>query len=277
MRRTLSSSSAELSTYGPDVLSYSVGYVNELLSRLTGDRSYVLADQTQVNQTLARSQWTFPIGANAPAIFADFSHDNEITSILAAIGLKKPAAPLAASGPSADQVWVTSEIVSFSGRLVTERLSCGGDDFVRFFIVRRSVLLVCCSRSSTSLTSSPRPPPPPSSSRRSQNDQLQIPSFCAGADSQTGLCPLEAFVESQSYARASGNGDYLKVRSHLFFLVSCLSMSASLTTSTLSSRSAGTCLCRREEERRACAELGRRPRALFLSSSSATRARRGEM
>ncbi|GAA5898806.1 hypothetical protein JCM8208_005401 [Rhodotorula glutinis] len=153
-----------------------VGYVNELLSRLTGDRSYVLADETQVNQTLARSQSTFPLGANSPAIFADFSHDNEITSILAAIGLKQPATPLAASGPSADQVWVTSEIVSFSGRLVTERLSCDGDDFVRFFI----------------------------------NDQLQIPTFCAGADSQTGLCALDAFVESQSYARASGNGDYLK-------------------------------------------------------------------
>ncbi|GAA5851743.1 hypothetical protein JCM9279_004391 [Rhodotorula babjevae] len=153
-----------------------VGYVNELLSRLTGDRSYVLADETQVNQTLARSQSTFPIGTNSPAIFADFSHDNEITSILAAMGLKKPASPLAASGPSPDQVWVTSEIVSFSGRLVTERLSCGGDGFVRFFI----------------------------------NDQLQIPTFCAGADSQTGLCALDAFVESQSYARASGNGDYLK-------------------------------------------------------------------
>ncbi|TNY19983.1 phytase [Rhodotorula diobovata] len=156
-----------------------VGYVNELLSRLTGDRSYVLFDETQVNQTLARSQATFPLGSRAPALFADFSHDNEIASIVAAIGLKKPAEALPAGGPpegEGEQVWVTSEIVPFSGRLVTERLSCDGEDYVRFLI----------------------------------NDQLQVPTFCAGADVRTGLCRLDDFVASQSYARASGNGDYLK-------------------------------------------------------------------
>ncbi|GAA6015338.1 hypothetical protein JCM10207_008954 [Rhodosporidiobolus poonsookiae] len=147
-----------------------VGYGAELLSRLTGNRRWVQADETTVNHTLSNHPATFPLDAK---LYADFSHDNQITPIIAAIGLKNgPALP--ATGPPAGQSWVTSQIVPFSGRLVVERLQCSNGANVRFFI----------------------------------NDQLQIPTFCAGADSNTGLCPLSAYVASQEYTRNNGNGEY---------------------------------------------------------------------
>ncbi|GAA5989509.1 hypothetical protein JCM10908_000509 [Rhodotorula pacifica] len=149
-----------------------VGYVNELLSRLTGNITYTNLDATQVNHTLDSNPTTFPLDKS---VYFDASHDNQITSILSAIGLKNgPALP--ASGPPAGQVWVTSQIVPFSGRLVTERLTCSGTRYVRFFI----------------------------------NDQLQIPSFCKDYDSTTGLCSVSNFVASQGYARNNGRGDWQK-------------------------------------------------------------------
>lgn len=39
------------------------------------------------------------------------------------------------------------------------------------------------------------------------NDAVQDLEFCKGVD-EDGLCPLEAFVESQRYARENGQGDW---------------------------------------------------------------------
>ena len=65
-------------------------------------------------------------------------------------------------------------MVPFAGRMVTEKLKCNGGDFVRIFV----------------------------------NDALQPLDFC-GAD-KSGMCRLENFVESQSYARNNGEGDFQK-------------------------------------------------------------------
>lgn len=79
--------------------------------------------------------------------------------------------------------WDTSDIVSFSAEMVVERLSCAwgppargrkAEDYVRVLI----------------------------------NDALQPLGFC-GADKH-GLCTLSKFVESQSYARNNGEGDFEK-------------------------------------------------------------------
>ncbi len=151
------------------------GYVNELLARLTNDRSYVLNDRTSVNQTLDSSSTTFPLGRR---IYADFSHDNQMAMITAALGLKRDRTPLAATGPREGQVWVTSQVTPFSANLVAEKLTCGQGkkkkEYVRFLI----------------------------------SDELQIPTFCEGHDKKTGLCPLSSFVKSQAYSINSGNGDY---------------------------------------------------------------------
>lgn len=60
----------------------------------------------------------------------------------------------------------------FAARMVTEKLKCAGGDFVRIFV----------------------------------DDALQPLEFC-GADS-SGVCSLQAFVESQTYARNNGEGDF---------------------------------------------------------------------
>ena len=62
----------------------------------------------------------------------------------------------------------------FAGRMVTEKLTCTGGDFVRIYV----------------------------------DDALQSLEFC-GADS-SGMCSLEAFVTSQKYVRNNGEGDFQK-------------------------------------------------------------------
>ena len=57
-----------------------VGYVNELLARLT---HRPVSDRTQTNGTLDGDGETFPLGRG---IYADFSHDNEMVAIYAAVG-----------------------------------------------------------------------------------------------------------------------------------------------------------------------------------------------
>ncbi|KAJ6444253.1 histidine acid phosphatase [Purpureocillium lavendulum] len=58
-----------------------VGYVNELIARLTGN---ALVDNTSTNSTLGASPKTFPLDRK---LYADFSHDNAMTAIFAALGL----------------------------------------------------------------------------------------------------------------------------------------------------------------------------------------------
>lgn len=70
-------------------------------------------------------------------------------------------------------------MVPFSGRMVVERLSCGSGGTGRETMVR---ILV--------------------------QDEVQMLDFCDG--DEDGLCALKAFVESQSYARNNGEGDWEK-------------------------------------------------------------------
>jgi len=78
----------------------------------------------------------------------------------------------------ADTEWDTSKVVPFSSEMTIERLSCGrprmGEEYVRIFI----------------------------------NDALQPLSFCGG--DEDGLCRLSEFLDSQSYARNDGEGDFEK-------------------------------------------------------------------
>lgn len=70
-------------------------------------------------------------------LYFDGTHDNQITTILSAIGLKNGTV-LPATGPPPAQAWVTSQITPYSGRLVTERMHCQQNhkQYIRFFIVR---------------------------------------------------------------------------------------------------------------------------------------------
>ncbi|KAI0677679.1 phytase [Trametes maxima] len=145
-----------------------VGYINELIARLTNQP---VSDNTQTNRTLDADPVTFPLNRT---LYADFSHDNQMVAIFAAMGLFNQTAPLDPTRDDPAHTWRTRAIVPFSARMVVERLRCGREQAVRVLV----------------------------------NDALQPLRFCgAGRD---GVCKLDAFVKSQAYARNNGNGDFEK-------------------------------------------------------------------
>jgi len=150
-----------------------VGYINELLARLT--RSPV-QDETQTNRTLDSDPKTFPLDRS---IYVDFSHDNAMIPVYVAMGLFKQEEPLdPTKRQSDDATWKVEKMVPFSGRMVTELVSCDAQQFVRVLV----------------------------------SNVVQPLEFC-GAESEgkwAGLCTLEKFVESQGYARENGRGDFEK-------------------------------------------------------------------
>lgn len=145
-----------------------VGYVNELIARLTGQP---VQDETQTNRTLDTSPVTFPLNRT---MYADFSHDNQMVAIYSAIGLFRQQEPLSTTNPNPKRTWRVSRMTPFAGRMVTEKLKCGGGDFVRILV----------------------------------DDALQPLEFCGAGPS--GMCNLQAFVASQRYARNNGEGDFQK-------------------------------------------------------------------
>ncbi|KAA1469415.1 acid phosphatase [Dentipellis sp. KUC8613] len=157
-----------------------VGYVNELLARLTGKPVH---DHTQTNRTLDSSPFTFPLNRT---FYADFSHDNEMNAIYSTIGLFQqhllPGAMLNPRVRNPLRTYILSRIVPFSARMVVERVQCDfgdgerkgeGGPFVRVIV----------------------------------NDAVMPLEFCDGVH---GMCTLEKFVESQMYARENGQGDFEK-------------------------------------------------------------------
>ncbi|OCH87938.1 acid phosphatase [Obba rivulosa] len=132
-----------------------VGYVNELLARLTGTP---VRDHTQHNGSLP-----FPLHGT---LYADFTHENEMVAVFAAMGLFNVSVPPDTHEMDPAREWVASRMVPFSARMVVERVVCAaGGESVRVFV----------------------------------NDKLQPLEFCGEGD---GVCALESFVESQAYARS---------------------------------------------------------------------------
>lgn len=147
-----------------------VGFVNELLARLTGQP---VDDHTTTNSTLDSSNSTFPLDR---IMYADFSHDNDMMMIYAALGLYNLTEPLSGTertSPQEAKGFSASWAVPFAARLYVEKLSCRGEEeeYVRILV----------------------------------NDRV-IPLQGCGAD-DLGRCTLSKFVESQSFARNGGHWD----------------------------------------------------------------------
>lgn len=151
-----------------------VGYVNELLARLTHS---AVRDHTQVNHTLDSNPHTFPLDRT---FYADFTHENSIIAVFAAMGLFRDENPLDPLLPDPARTWVASSLVPFSARMVTERVHCAASrdreegEYVRILV----------------------------------NDAL-LDLECADGKVD-GLCTLDGFVESQAFARSDGGGDFEK-------------------------------------------------------------------
>ena len=148
-----------------------VGFVNELIARLTNEPVH---DETSTNRTLDSSTATFPLDAK---LYADFSHDNDMEAIYAALGLYNATKPLpltqiqdARHSHGFSAAWT----VPFAARLYIEKMKCGADDTSSSEHVR---ILV--------------------------NDRV-VPLTSCPVD-QYGRCDLHEFVQSLDFARAGGH------------------------------------------------------------------------
>ncbi|KAK3390203.1 3-phytase A [Podospora didyma] len=149
-----------------------VGFVNELIARLTGK---AVADRTSTNATLDGDAATFPLNR---ALYADFSHDNDMTGILGALGLYDGVQPLSNTtrqDASDSGGYSASWTVPFAARINVEKMVCGaevaGEELVRILV----------------------------------NDRVAPLKGC-GADSE-GRCTLSKFVDSLEFARRGGLWD----------------------------------------------------------------------
>lgn len=117
-----------------------VGYLSEVLSRITGNRTGT--DSTTTNSTLNASPISFPLDRK---IYVDFTHDNTLANVFTALGvfddrLLDSAATAGGAGGRRrkglpwdglpeDEVeereWFFSRMAPFSGRMHLEVLDCG--------------------------------------------------------------------------------------------------------------------------------------------------------
>ena len=137
-------------------------------------------------------------------MYVDFSHDNLIVSVFAAMGLfNQTNGPLDTTKITKDRTWVTSEMMPFSGRMTIERLSCS--PYLQSLVTSRSRPMRWWNWMTSDWDNYGREDKE-EYVRIFVNDARQPLEFCgAGED---GMCRLEEFVKSQEYARNDGFGDF---------------------------------------------------------------------
>ncbi|KAL2856114.1 histidine phosphatase superfamily [Aspergillus pseudodeflectus] len=97
--------------------SIGLGYVEELIARLEGHLPNPPEDSIAFNKTLDSRTATFPLNQT---VYLDFSHDDEMFSMLTALGLTQFGEFLPSTKPSPNRALVGSHIVPFAARFVIE-------------------------------------------------------------------------------------------------------------------------------------------------------------
>ncbi|GAB7358341.1 hypothetical protein MBLNU230_g2412t1 [Neophaeotheca triangularis] len=173
-----------------------LGFARELLARLTTQPITSIGRDGAVNTTLDTAPSTFPLDR---ALYADFSHDSTMASILAALGLYRPVPATAGKGEAEaeeqrppvlpDSTIVPAEqaegysnawTVPFGARVYFEKLLC--DDFGRRIDNDASE--------------------PEEAVRVVVNDRVLPLGFCGG--DWLGRCGLGAFGEGMGFVREGG-------------------------------------------------------------------------
>ncbi|KAI1821942.1 histidine phosphatase superfamily [Xylaria intraflava] len=121
-----------------------VGFVNELIARLTGQP---VADTTTTNTTLDSSHESFPLDS---ILYADFSHDNDMAGVFGALGLYNATEPLSnttKASPAESLGYAASWVVPFAARMFVEKMQCPGfdEELVRVLINDRVIPLQNCN------------------------------------------------------------------------------------------------------------------------------------
>ena len=178
-----------------------VGYTNELIARLTNTK---VVDHTSTNSTLDNSNTTFPLGLK---LYADFSHDNDMTSIMSAMGLFNDTAQLSnTTQQTLEQTngYSATVTVPYSSRVYVEKMMCSNEsayssqeELVRILVNDRVISLLNC-----------------------------------GAD-ELGRCTVTNYVNSLTFAKAGGLWD------QCFTMSSTVTGTSSNTTSSQPKSSTG--------------------------------------
>ncbi|WFD32428.1 hypothetical protein MSPP1_003475 [Malassezia sp. CBS 17886] len=152
-----------------------LGWLNEFLSRLTRT-PWNKATQTSENSTLNEEPQLFPVDR---ALYADFTHDSVLTSVIAAMRLaefeKKP------DRGDVGRAFRSSHVVPFSARMVFERFDCDGPLADEHVLARAS------------------PSAPRSYMRMKLNDAIVPLAQLSQCESRAdGLCSLDAFLASHA-------------------------------------------------------------------------------
>ncbi|KAF5133624.1 3-phytase A [Metarhizium anisopliae] len=120
-----------------------VGYVNELIARLSHSP---VQDHTSTNETLDSNPSTFPLNR---LLYADFSHDNTMMTVYAALGIYTNATEIPTDrrvSPKTADGYSASQAVPFGARMYVEKMHCSGDDYemVRVLVNDRVIPLKGC-------------------------------------------------------------------------------------------------------------------------------------
>ncbi|PGH08757.1 hypothetical protein AJ80_07795 [Polytolypa hystricis UAMH7299] len=151
--------------------SQGIGFVNELISRLTNTP---VQDTTSVNHTLDSDPTTFPLDLS---LYADFSHDNTMLSIYTALGLYNGTHALNTTTiESAEETdgFSSSWIIPFGAMAYIEKMECDSTPVANEPLVRVLV-----------------------------NDRV-VPLHGCAVDS-LGRCKLDDFLKGLSFARDGGD------------------------------------------------------------------------
>ncbi|KAJ7642412.1 acid phosphatase [Mycena polygramma] len=152
----------------PAVAAQGIGWVQELVSRLTQTR--ITESTSTVNSTVVGSNITFPL---SQPIFVDATHDTVISTIVVAMNFTSLAAtgPLPATHIPKNRSYIVNQISPFGSNLVGQVLSCPA------------------SPASTNDTA-------PTHIRWILNDAVVPLTGIAGCGSnEDGLCPFDTFVK----------------------------------------------------------------------------------
>jgi hypothetical protein len=120
-----------------------IGFVNELIARMT---DALVEDHTTVNHTLDSNPETFPLHAG---LYADFSHDNAMTSIFTALGLyngTNQLSPTEIESILETDGYSATWTVPFAARSYIEMMLCDSEEepFIRVLVNDRVVPLHGC-------------------------------------------------------------------------------------------------------------------------------------
>ncbi|GAO18007.1 hypothetical protein UVI_02060290 [Ustilaginoidea virens] len=195
-----------LYSYGnPTGRAQGIGYLQEMLARI--NHEYITSSNSSVNSTLDSNPSDFPLGQQ---LYADFSHDDIIISVLTAMSLDyfKDPPTLHKFPPSSNNHFTLSHLTPFGANLITEIIGCAESDPKP---VEQSRVAYSPSQYGYDASNSSHK----FVRMRLNNGILPLATIrggkCGNATSGRldGLCELGNFIESQQDAYRLSNYDYV--------------------------------------------------------------------